>query len=98
MSSPNSERSQKKAEADLCAQPWVDRMLDEMRSANPKAARFPYTELRYEVYTARAASAEEMGKNAYLLNSTGAGDGEAQSNETLPETSQAQGGQTSSGQ
>lgn len=36
------------AEADLSAVPWVDRMVDEMRSANPKAARFPYTELRYE--------------------------------------------------
>ncbi|KAG6076885.1 hypothetical protein E4U15_004919 [Claviceps sp. LM218 group G6] len=144
MSLPNFERSQRMAEADLSAVPWVDRMVDEMRSADPKAARFPYTELRgpprassktnepyhatvvlrkdktcrgtgmsvhvfldgtikpsrkrYNVFTARAASVDEMGKNAHLLNSTGAGDGEAQTNETIAETSQAQGEQKSSGQ
>ncbi|KAG6091079.1 hypothetical protein E4U31_007402 [Claviceps sp. LM219 group G6] len=118
MSLPNFERSQRMAEADLSAVPWVDRMVDEMRSADPKAARFPYTELRgtgmsvhvfldgtikpsrkrYNVFTARAASADEMGKNAHLLNSTGAGDGKAQTNETIAETSQAQGEQKSSGQ
>ncbi|KAG6182379.1 hypothetical protein E4U36_003387 [Claviceps purpurea] len=122
MTSPRPERDEEqRSEAHLAGNPWVDRMVGEMRNADPKAAKFPYIEHRgaphssprtgdryhatvvlrkdetckgtgmslhvyldgtvkpsrkkYNIFQAGAASAEEMGNNAHLLESKGAGDG-----------------------